>query len=85
MRPPELGIDLSEYLKLPDRDVVGMEGYENQGRGVAVNLFDGFVQDIIVAPPAKDEWLRCKPAEDDPLVNAISFLYTAYTYDKGGH
>ncbi|HWS56220.1 MAG TPA: hypothetical protein VN228_18915 [Pyrinomonadaceae bacterium] len=73
MRPPELGIDLSEYLKLPDRDVVGMEAYENRGRGIAVNLSDGFVQDIIVAPPAKDEGLRCKPAEDEPLVNAAPF------------
>lgn len=60
MCPSELGVNISSYKKLPDRDVVGMEGYDNDKEGITVNLFNGFVQDIIFYPPTAEESLRCK-------------------------
>jgi hypothetical protein len=62
MCPSEFGINISNYKKLPDRDVVGMEGYDNDKEGVTVNLFNGYVQNIIFYPPTAEENLRCKPS-----------------------
>ena len=61
MLPSEMGIDLTNYKKLGDRDLVGAEGYESSEEGISVELFNGFVQDIFFGPTIMDEKLRCKP------------------------
>jgi hypothetical protein len=60
MLPSELGINLSDFVKLGEQDVVGVEGYENREAGIKVSLFHGFVSEAHFFPAAKNERLRCK-------------------------
>lgn len=61
--PSELELNLTNYKKRTDSDVVGEVHYQNSEEGISVNLFNGFVQEILLYPSANDEKLRCKPSK----------------------
>jgi hypothetical protein len=63
MLPSEFGLDLSKYERREDGEIVGVEHYESRKEGITVNLYHGFVQDLFIYPPAREEKLRCKPLE----------------------
>jgi hypothetical protein len=60
MLPSEFGLDLSKYERHEDGEIVGVEHYESREKGVTVNLYHGFVQDLFIYPPAREAKLRCK-------------------------
>jgi hypothetical protein len=59
--PSTFGLDLSKYVRREDGEIVGVEHYESLKEGVTVNLYRGFVQDLLIYPPASEDKLRCKP------------------------
>lgn len=61
MLPSEFGLDLSKYQKREDAEIVGVLHYENRDEGVKLNLYRGFVQDLFLSPPTREEKMRCKP------------------------
>lgn len=61
MRPSEFDLDLSKYRKREGEHIVGMEHYDNEEKGVSVELYRGFVQNLFLHPRKSDEALRCKP------------------------
>jgi hypothetical protein len=59
--PLEFGLDLSNYEKRNDDEIVGVVHYESREQGVTAFLYHGFVQTLYLYPPASDEKMRCKP------------------------
>lgn len=57
----EFGLDLSKYKKREGGDIVGMEHYDSGEEGVTVDIYRGFVQNLLLYPRKSDETLRCKP------------------------
>lgn len=61
MRPSMFGLDLSKYERREDSEIVGVEHYDSRKEGATVNLFKGYVQSLVIYPPASEENLSCSP------------------------
>jgi len=61
MRPSMFGLDLSNMKDAKIPKSFGVEHYESRKEGATVNLFKGFVQSLVIYPPAREENLRCSP------------------------
>jgi hypothetical protein len=59
MTVSQFGIDLSGFKKRESEEIVGMEHYDNDEEGVSVELFQGYLMNVVLGPRKSDDALRC--------------------------
>lgn len=61
MSVSQFGADISQFKKRQREEIVGMEHYDNDEQGVSVELFQGYVTNVVIGPRKTDDALRCTP------------------------